>query len=298
MRYVHYIAGGGLGDVVREALYNGALGILKRWKLRHPEDYLKVCTMSHNPSHVDLFYGQHWIDELKPCRFPLELGWKPEMFYEWHPDELREFTELRFVLNEKKSLYRVDLQAQRSRPIPVVTIPPISVAADIALTLHERQIVEHHSGAIVVHPFGGESHKWFPTPLLQAIQEAAGKDVVVVGASYDRPGHEDEIAAADSIGIKLRAFQPRVLLEIVRRAKAVVGSESSVYYMAAMWGIPVAMLWARSGTYDLVKQKKSNWDWYFGEAEGSNLVVPLPPLMTGDECARLLEWIQQRANRS
>jgi hypothetical protein len=31
MEYVHYLPGGGLGDVIREAYYHNALGILKKW---------------------------------------------------------------------------------------------------------------------------------------------------------------------------------------------------------------------------------------------------------------------------
>lgn len=295
VKYVHYIAGGGLGDVVRETLYNGAFGILKRWKLRHPEAYLKVCTMSHNPSHVDLFTGQGWIDELKPCHFPLELGWKPEQWYEWHTEELAGFTELRFTLQEKKSLYRVDLQAQRAKPVPVVNIPAIGMAMDITLTEHERQIVNRHAGSVIIHPFGGERHKWFPVELLNDVVYAADRHALVVGADYERPGHCDEVDLAHKWGVKLRTFSPRVLLEIVRQSRAIVGSESSIYYMAAMWGKPVAMLWPHAGTYDLVKQKISNWDWYFAEDEPGNLFVPLPPLMTGEDNAKLLDWIRQHA---
>lgn len=293
--YVHYVAGGGLGDVVRELLYNGALGVLKRWKLRHPGDRLKVVTMSHNPGHVDLFAGQAWIDEFKACRFPLELGWKPEMWYEWHRAELEGFTELRFVLAEKKSLYRVDLQAQRPKPVPVATIPAVGMAADVELSDHERRMAEHWAGCVVVHPFGGERHKWFPERLFSDILAAAGGRVVVVGADYERPGHHGEAAWADALGIRLRSFRPRVLLEVVRRARAVVGAESSVYYMAAMWGVPVAMLWPQAGTYDLVKRGTSNWDWFFAEGEAGNLFLPLPPLMEPEHRTALLDWIRTRA---
>lgn len=295
MNYVHYVAGGGLGDVVRELLYNGALGILKRWKLRHPQDRLKVVTMSHNPSHRDLFFGQDWIDGMKCCRFPLELGWKPEMFYDWYETEFVDHKELRFTLNEKKSLYRVDLMAQRSKLVPIENIPPVGMAVDVVLTQHERQIVEHHADMVVIHPFGGEVHKWFSDDVARAAIGAAGDKVVVVGADYERPGHFDEAERAATLGITLRTFPPRVLLEIVRRARAVVGAESSVYYMAAMWGRPVAMLWPPAGTYDLVKRGTSNWDWYFGEGEPDNLFLPLSSKMESAHIDALVEWIRTKA---
>jgi hypothetical protein len=252
--------------------------------------------MSHNPAHVDFFTGQTWIDELVPCRFPLELGWKPEMFYEWHPEQLKDRTELRFVLNERKSLYRVDLQQQRLKPVPVINLPPVGMAADIELTAHERQQADHWAGSLVVHPFGGERHKWFPTALLQDIVAAAGDRALVVAADYERDGHSDELAAAAAAGIRARTFAPRVLLEILRRSRAVVGAESSVYYMSAMAGRPVAMLWPKSGTYDLVQQGVSNWAWYLGEGESQNLFMPLPPLMTEEHRHVLLDWVKSRVS--
>jgi hypothetical protein len=288
-KYVHYLPGGGLGDVVREAYFNGALGILKRWKMLHPRAELRVVVMSHNASAVDLLQGHTWIDDISSVRFPLEKGWGWEGVYDWYPELFADRTELRFTLPEKKSIYRIDLNSLRKKIGPVESILPMSMACDVELTRHERDVVAYHAGSIVLHPFAGEAFRSWPSDLTDEVLAAAGRHGVVVGANYAREGHAEEECNA-----RVLTFAPRVLVSIVRQARAVVGAESSVYYMGGMWGRPVAMLWAPNGSYDLVQQGTLDWNWYFGLEEPSNFVASL----TMDRARReeLLEWVRAKAD--
>lgn len=290
--YVHYIPGGGLGDLCREAYYNGVLGILRRWKLRNPDTHLRVVLMTHNEAAGDLLVGHSWIDQVRVCPFVGAVAnWAK--CYDDYAHLFADRTELRFSLPERRSLYRVDIGAARKRVTTVENIPAVSMATDIALTSHEDSIVRFHAGRVVVHPFGGHTAKWFTRDILAAVHDAAGSEALVVGADYVRAGHESEGLFEPSV--RMVAFPPRVLLGIVRAANAVVGSESSVYYMGAMWGVPVAMLWAPGCEFDLVRQGRSNWDWYYGEGERDNLFLPLPPAMTAGHRTQLLEWVREKA---
>lgn len=283
MKVVHYLPGGGLGDVVREAYFNNALGILRRWKLEHPRAELRVVTMSHNPAHADLFKGQDWIDEFIPLRFQLERGCEWQRFYEWYPEVLEGRTELRFTLPVQRSIYRPDYA--RTRPMATsatLTIQAVGMAIDVVLSEHDRAIAGHHRDRIVIHPFAGGDGKWIPRGVLDKLIAAAGTSALVVGGDFARPGHGIE----HHEGIRTETFAPRVLIEIIRWSRAVIGTESSVYYVAGMWGRPLTMLWVPGGPYDLVKQGKIAWDWYLGEGHTDNLIRNMT-----DDPAPVLDWI-------
>jgi hypothetical protein len=294
--YCHYVPGGGLGDLVRELLRNGALGVLKRWKLEHPRDSLRVVLMSHNPAAKDLLVGQDWIDEVVAPPFDVAADPRWASCYERHAALFEGRRELRFVLPEAKSLYRADMNALRPPPGPgraVTTIPPVGMAVDVALSRQERDVADFHAGCVVLHPFGGHSAKWFPPDLIEWVAERAGPRRLLLAADYARPGHGDEIDAVP--GLQPRTFGARVFVEVCRRARAVVGAESAAYYVAAMWGVPTAMLWAGAGEYRLKLEGRSDWDFYFGEGDGRNLFLPLPPLMTDGDRGVLGEWLARHA---
>jgi hypothetical protein len=258
-RYIHYLPGGGLGDVYREGYFHNALGILKRWKYLNPTAHLKVLLMSHNPASRDWLEGQPWIDEPVQVRFPLEQTW--EIYFQ----EFREHTELRFTLPDRRTLYRSDMALLRTKVTPVETIQPVGLGVDLVLTAEEQELVEQNAGKLVIHAFAGQTVRFLPdglrVELLNRFPEA-----LHIGVNYKRKEHGVEAVFGE--------FKPRVLAGIIRRAKAVIATESSIYYLAAMNSVPFTMLYPRGETYDNVRHGRSDWDWFYGYNDPRSQFVP------------------------
>lgn len=269
-RYVHYLPGGGLGDVFREAYFNNALGILKRWKLQHPDAHLTVALMSHNPASADLLAGQPWIDAVTPLYFPLEQTWEWEAAYTLYPAVFADCTELRFLVADTRSLYSANFTSHRPRSRHAQTIPAVGTAWEFPLSQDEHAEVYGDSYTwrdFVFHPFAGQASRALPDDLTKLVRHALASRHVTIGASYTRPEHEDESGYAAS---------PRVLAAGLRKARAVVATESSVYYMASMLGTPTLCFYGQDTALDkLLNRGDRSWDWYFNLTDPRSLFVPL-----------------------
>lgn len=270
MRYVHYLPGGGLGDVYREAYFHNALGILKRWRVLHPQDTLRVLLMSHNPSSIDWLAHQDWIDESVQLEFPLERTWAWESCYKLYPEQFEGHTELRFHLPVFESLYRSDLSVLRPKITDIQTIPAIGSANAIKLGPFETE----RTNTLVWHPHAGEKARCMSPEVCEAVRHAVGAfgfpyqtGLLCVGADYNRMNHGSEIGV-ETLG-------PRQLAATIAASRGVIATESSVYYIAAMLGIPFVMLYHPQATYAQVKAGKSTWAWFFGEADSRSRFLSL-----------------------
>lgn len=278
-RYIHYLAGGGLGDIFREAYYHNAVGILKRWKLENPTAHLTVLTMSHNPAAADLLTGQDWIDEVVDRRFPLETTWAWESAYALYEADFWGKTELRFTLPERRTLYNA--RWMRGRPFgpQVKMIDPIGVPWAPVLSEYERAVADAaFTGRVVLHPGAGQQSRQLPPPLSADLIEQIPKGPLVIGANFDRDQHGFEVG---------RTFNPRLLLAGLSKAKAVIGTESSVWYLATMLGVPACLLYAPDATYDRVQRGLDDWDWYYNQ-HPKNLALKLPL----DDATPILRWLE------
>lgn len=254
MRFVHYLAGGGLGDVFREAYYHNALGILKRWKAQNPTAHLTLLLMSHNPSSGDFFVGQDWLDAVKLLRFPLETTWDWQACYTVYAEEFEGCTELRFSIPERRSLYRSDMDLLRPRRSTVQVIPAVGMAWWPELDASEQTFFQPHVARPVLHPYAGQARRCLPDAFLNWLG-ALGLPLDTLGAEYVRPEHAREG------GFTVR---PRILVELIRRAPCVIGTESSVAYIASMLGKPTLMLYPEGTALDLfLNHRDKTWDWYF-----------------------------------
>lgn len=272
-RYVHYLPGGGLGDVYREAYFHNVLGVLRRWKLLNPGHSLRVVLMSHNPSSIDWLTGQGWIDEPVQVPFPLEKTWNWEACYQLYPEQFEGHREIRFYLPSQASLYRSDLAMLRPKVTDIETIQPLGMANGFVLEPDETHVATGSLAAVthlnvtsgvplVFHPYAGEVARCIPDDLKQFIEDSIPPwDRVTIAKSYDRPNHAEET------GLQLK---PRQLAMLIARSKRVIAAESSVYYIASMLGVPFIMLYAECATFAMVKRGESTWAWYFGENNPAN----------------------------
>jgi hypothetical protein len=279
VKAIHYLNGGGLGDIFRESCYHNALGILKRWKLEHPGSTLKVFLMSHNPASQELLAYEGWIDEVVQRPFPLALTWRWEDAYTLYAAEFEGHTELRFNLSEGRSLYASSHNKWRPKKPAwsIEYIDPIGVAWEPAITISEQDEVEGiFLGQLVYHPFAGQASRTLPGAIEDLVAEHAP---LVLGANYGRDEHGTECGIT---------FNPRILYHGLRAARAVVGAESSVWYLGTMLGRPAALLYQPEQTYDLVQRGLSNWNWYFfTHPESRAFRLPL------EEPAWLREWLDR-----
>ncbi len=270
-RYIHFLPGGGLGDVFREAYFYNGLGILKRWKLDHPRDHLRVLLMTHNPSSADLLVGQSWIDEVVTRRFPVEKTWQWEAVYDYYAQDFDGHEELRISLYDHRTLYDSHKNRLRKKLVPVRQIEPVGTAWDLYLEpFLERMIVGRVDGYVVFHPFAGSADRSLATypDLREAVEDAlraADVKFITVGGNYERPAYQQIPAhAAEDNCLEMN---PRVLAEVLRRAPAVIGTESSVYYMASMLGTPTCMLYPSGTAYAKLAQGDHSWDWFYNLAD-------------------------------
>jgi hypothetical protein len=285
-QFVHYLPGGGLGDVFREAYYHNALGILKRWKLQNPANHLRLVLMSHNPSVADFFVGQDWIDELDVRRFPLEVTWDWERCYQLYPDAFAGRTEVRFTLPERRTLYSSAFAAHRPRGGPVVNLTNVGTAWDFPLDAVGQHCVRYPD-PLVIHPFAGQAARAFPEDLRRWVEYDLRIDrcsAVTVGADYARKDHGPEEGAA--------TIPPRALVAQIRRAKAVIATESSVYYIASMLGVPTCMYYGEGTAFHKMASGNPAWDWFFNTRDPRALFLPLAHWQAHTDTVRA--WLAAR----
>ena len=219
VKYVHYLPGGGLGDVFREAYFHNAVGVLKRWKLENPRTELKLLLMGHNPAMIDLFYGQTWIDEVKLLEFPQDNigGW--HLCYQNHAVEFEGYTELRFNIPDARSNYRSDLGILRPRRRNVKTISAVGTAWQFVLTPEERDAVAAYIDRVWYHPYAGAFLRTIAPDTDEWLEEQFGTKWIRVGANYQgRETHEEEQGFS---------LPPRQLVAALRTARAVIGRSRS-----------------------------------------------------------------------
>lgn len=286
MRYIHYLPGGGLGDIYREAYFNNALGILKRWKLENQDAHLKILLMSHNPASVQLLEGHSWIDELTQVRFPLERTWEWEAAYGIYSGEFENRMELRFVLPERRSLYSANFSSHRPRHKAVTTIPNVGMAWTRPPTSLDETFILAHLSPALVHPFAGQEERCF-SPALRSFVNDALRDHSVIGADYARQSHGAEVG-----GVTLHA---QGLVRAVEHSRFVVATESSVYYIASMLGIPTLCFYGRGTALDkFLNRNDRSWDWYFNLEDPKSLFVPLYDWEARRQ--QILTWIEERTH--
>jgi hypothetical protein len=273
-KYVHYLPGGGLGDVFREAYFHNALGVLKRFKLENPRDELKLLLMGHNPAIPDLFLGQEWIDELRFMPFPEgDIGDWSTCYKEYQP-EFEGYTELRFNIPDSRSNYRSDLSILRPRHRNMKTIQAVGMSWDFYLTREEQHEVDSvlHQGerGVFYHPGAGDFIRTISEDLDEWLTERFGDKWIRIGAKYvGRATHSDEA------GVTLA---PRVLIAALRKARAVVGTESSVYYLASMLDVPTLMFYREGQAFANWQHKNdSTWNWFFNTKDPRSAFVRMPP---------------------
>jgi len=272
MQYSHYVAGGGLGDLWRECWHHNALGILKRWKLLHRQDSLRVVLMSHNPSSRQLLDQQPWIDEVIQVPFPTDTAKSWEVFYERYP-ELLAGTELRFHVQDRRSTYCEEFDPLRTPHGEVEWIASNTMRMDLPE-------LEFPKVDFVLHLGAGQSGR---TIDLAGIEEALGQSSTLqVGSSYHREGHSYEQGAQ---------LHPLALARTLLHAKGVIGSESAVTYISAMMGIPTVVLYREDQTFDLVQRGLSQWSWYWGVGEDGNLYLKWP--LSEEDRGKVVEWVRR-----
>lgn len=270
MNYWCFIAAGGLGDAYRELVHNGALGILKRWKILHPSDELKVVMMSHNAVCADLAKDDAWDTIL--FKFPdnTEKSW--EVFYDEYLGELSG-TEVRFHIQDLKSTFHPRYDHLRTNPGPLLWIDPVGCEIDI----HGED--RNLTSKLILHPGAGEASRCVTPDVLDLILPLKP---LVIGANYPRAGHPEET------GLTL---PPTSLVQTIRRSNGVVGSESSVAYMASMIGIPFVMCYREDQTFDRVQRGLSDWTYYYGEGVEGNLYLKCPLDEEGRD--KLRGWLER-----
>jgi hypothetical protein len=289
--FVHYLPGGGLGDVFRESYYHNALGILKRWKLEHQEHTLRLFLMSHNPAAADFVAGQSWIDEVVARRFPLEKTWNWEAAYQLYAADFKDAQELRFAFYEHRSLYDHNKLRLRGRLGPVVMIEPMGCQWTPALSDAEWATVHAHAGRLVWHPFAGETNRDMTPEWRAAVTaELAPWPTLIIGADYERQHHGAETIP----GAITATFPPRVLVEILRRSAGVIGTESSVYYMASMLGTPTFLTYGTGTAFHDVARGRPKWDWFFNTTDPRSAVAHMPER----NFHRLNSWVAARAQEA
>jgi hypothetical protein len=263
--FIHFLPGGGLGDVFREAYFMNGLGILKRWKSEHPADRLRVLLMTHNPASADLLSGQSWIDELVVRPFPVAKTWEWQAVYDLYPDDFAGHTELRISLYDYRTLYDSNKNKLRKKLTDVRQIETIGTAWALELSADEWKRVFDLAGRVVYHPHAGSADRALSTypEIDDAVRGAllrSGVDVITVGANYERPAYKQIPAHGREDGLDL---SPRVLAEVLRRAPAVVGTESSVYYIASMLGTPTLLMHPTGTAFDRMLKGDHTWSWFF-----------------------------------
>lgn len=264
LTHIHYLAGGGLGDVYREAFFNNALGILRRWKILNPRERLRVLLMSHNPAARELLEGQSWIDDLVQVSFPIGGDW--HLAYERNTEMFEGLTELRFHLDGNATLYHPRFDELRRAIGPVEHIPAIGMSCDVGAI---RSVLH---ASVIVHGTASEAERHFSAELYHALWHE-------LPASSHFVGPQPHLNARELVGA-------------IRNAKCVVASESSVYYIAAMNGVPVCMFYNADQTFERTKTGKSDWHWFFGEDDPRNLFLKTP--ISEDDLRRFREWLHQR----
>lgn len=273
MNFTHFVPAGGLGDCFRELWHNNALGILRRWKLLNPRDHLRVVLMSHNPASRELLDHQEWIDEIIQVPWPEgPKSW--ESFYDVYP-ALIEGREIRFHLFGKTT-YDPRYDHLRTQQ-PVEWIDTESVRMNFPP-------IDFPKVDLVIHLGAGAHLRAIDQCFLEAIRpEFRNATTLEAGASFQRDGHGEERGAQ---------LHPLSLVRTMMHAKGVIGSESSVTYIAGMLGIPFVMLYREGQTYDLLKRGESDWDFYFGDDSEGCLALKWP--LSEDGNRSLLDWISKR----
>jgi hypothetical protein len=276
--------GGGIGDLFRESYYHNVLGILKRFKLEHSSAHLTLLLMSHNPRSLDLFVGQSWIDEVKLLPFVAEdLGNWPSC-YQDYAGEFADCTELRLNIADHRSNYRADLTVHRPRTPSIKFLPGVGTSWSPVLTAAEWSLVDRYAGRVVFHPYAGSFHRSIADDVREFLISTYGAEWVTVGANYDREGHVEERDVVE--------LPPRVLVEVLRRCPAVIGTESSVYYIASMLGTPTCLLYRDGHAFSRwVNEGDATWDWFFNNADTRSRFVRMPLNEAG--LSTLKDWIQQ-----
>ena len=283
-QYIHYLPGGGLGDVYREAVWHNAVGILKRWKTENPTAHLTVMLMSHNPSSADLLYGQEWIDEIKAMPFPATE--KPDWNDAWveYAAEFDGKVELRFNIADRRSTYRAGFAHLRGAT-NYEFIPAIGTSWQFVYTAEELATIENYAGRLVLHFNAGEDVRAVPQELRDVVLNhlPLSNRRVIIGANYQRTGHSEETGVA---------FSPRVLAAIIARSRGVLGTDSAPCYFASCLGVPRCMIYPPDVAFDRMTRGDNNWDWYFGLKNPDNLFVRLP---AGEKAqTEIIRWIHER----
>ena len=284
MDFVHWVPGGGLGDVFRELYYHNALGILKRWKLQHPTARLTLGFMSHNPNAADFVVGQEWIDEVKFIPFPLDKTNHWWDIYTLFPEEFTGKTELRITIPEYRSNYRSADSPFRIKLGAIEQVLPVGTTWEMHVTPEERAHVDSYNATLLFHPFAGHAERWLP----EATRERLLSDLpphTLIAADYTRLGHEAEVPLQGAA-----TWSPRQLWYALTKAKAVVATESSVYYMASMMGVPTAMYYAPNCAFDKMVRGDRMWDWFFNTADTRSLFLPL----ADNHPTQVVAWAQER----
>ncbi len=295
-RFIHFLPGGGLGDVFREGYFFNAIGVLKRWKLAHPTSHLKVLLMTHNPATQDLLAGQTWIDEVTSVRFPVEKTWEWQSVYDYYASEFDGFEEIRMSYYDHRTLYDSNKNRLRKRLVPVRNIDPIGTSWCLELSADEWDHVHELAGRVVFHPFAGSSDRALSTypELLNAVHTAlteTGLNYLTVGANYARPAYKEIPAHDVEDGVTLA---PRVLAEVLRRSPAVIGTESSVYYIASMLGTPTCLVYPNGTAYERLTRGDHVWDWFYNLMDSRSKALNFAKVVEG--APKIAEWAQRLAS--
>lgn len=266
-----YVAAGGLGDCWRELFHNGALGILRRWKILHPSEELKVVLMTHNSSALHLLDG-HGFETLS-FQFPDDTEKSWEIFYDLFVSGLLG-TEIRFHINVPNSTFhrRFD-QLRGSDSRPILWIDPIGCEVDV----HGED--RNLTSKLILHPGAGEEARCL-TP--DVVEMVIPYRPLVIGANYQRKNHPEET------GLTL---PPRDLVQTIRSSYGVVGSESSVAYIASMLGVPFCMLYREGQTFDRVQKGLSDWGYFYGIGVEGNLYLKCP--LDEESRAKFSTWLER-----
>lgn len=283
--YIHYLCAGGLGDVFREGYFHNVIGVLKRFKIENPRARLKLLLMTHNPASAELLVGQPWIDEVKVVPFVADdIGAWPACYHEYKA-EFEGHTELRFNVADARSNYRSDLAIHRpsvaTSPWPIRVLTGVGTAWEFVLTSDDWAQVEQYAGATVFHPYAGDFHRTVAPDIHQWLMRTYGDGWLTIGAQYDRVNHAEEG------GVELN---PRVLVEVLRRARRVIGTESAVYYIASMLQVPTLLLYRDGHAFSRwVNAGDDTWDWFFNRGDPLSSHVRMPLDESGKQ--KVEEWI-------
>lgn len=266
-----YLSGGGLGDVYREAIHNGALGILRRWKILHPSEELEVVLMTHNSAPVDLLNCEGL--EVQRFQFPEDTEKSWEVFYERYLPQFVGSTEIRFHITNDKSTFHRRFDHLRTNPGALLWIDPCG--CEVKVHGEDRNL----TSKLILHPGAGEEARCLTPDVIDMVMPHRP---LVIGANYPRRNHPEET------GLTL---PPRDLVQTIRNSHGVVGSESSVAYIASMVGVPFCMLYREGQTFDLVQRGISDWDWYYGLGILGNLYLKCP--LDEEGRAKFSTWLER-----